>query len=443
MIDAEQRAAQYREHVAHLCAAYAEAAEVCGYDTLVIHASVAAKHSQFDDQYWPMRITPAFAHWLPLVEAEATLVIRPGLTPALHRVVTSDFWDGPPRRESDHFWVEFDAHEHATAYAIGNGLPSRRVAFIGEHIARANSWGIAAPYQNPQPLLDRLDSIRLRKTAYEVSCIAEASARAAVGHQRLRDAFVAGGGSELELHLMYLAVTHQDDADTPYKNIVAIDEHAAILHHVHYGRSRIVGDDHSLLVDAGARCLGYAADITRTIAKGKSPGARRFSALVDGVDRLQREICRRTEPGVSFESLHDQTHRLLAGVLREAEISTASEDELVAEGVTRAFLPHGLGHSLGIQVHDVGARAVIPRPDNPYLRATFDVAVGQVFTIEPGCYFIGSLLDPLREKSVSARLDWDLIAALTPFGGIRIEDNLAVLREGTVNLTRDNWPGAH
>jgi Xaa-Pro dipeptidase len=104
--------------------------------------------------------------------------------------------------------------------------------------------------------------------------------------------------------------------------------------------------------------------------------------------------------------------------------------------VTRALYPHGLGHSLGVVVHDVGMKPRPPRADNPFLRNTSVIEVGQVFTIEPGCYFIPALLAPLRTDDRAALVDWTLVDELAPFGGIRIEDNVAVTASGPVNLTR-------
>jgi Xaa-Pro dipeptidase len=110
--------------------------------------------------------------------------------------------------------------------------------------------------------------------------------------------------------------------------------------------------------------------------------------------------------------------------------------------VTRAFFPHGLGHSLGLQTHDVGCGLRPPRGDNPFLRNTSDVAVGQVFTIEPGVYFIEALLGPLRTSVAAGLVDWSLVEALAPLGGVRIEDDLHVVGGAPAarNLTREHLP---
>jgi Xaa-Pro dipeptidase len=212
------------------------------------------------------------------------------------------------------------------------------------------------------------------------------------------------------------------------------------LHHVHYQRHPSGRAVQSLLVDAGASCRGYASDVTRTAIKGADEGAAVvFANLIVRLEALQQEVCRRVRAELPYEELHDQTHQLLAPILRELELVRASDDELVGSGVTRKFLPHGLGHSLGIQVHDVGCRLTPPRAENPFLRNTSRITPGQVFTIEPGCYFIPELMDELRAAPVADRMNWPLIDAVGDFGGVRIEDDVAVLEHGTRNLTREAW----
>jgi Xaa-Pro dipeptidase len=112
----------------------------------------------------------------------------------------------------------------------------------------------------------------------------------------------------------------------------------------------------------------------------------------------------------------------------------------VASGATRKLFPHGLGHSLGIQTHDVGCRNMSPRADNPFLRNTSIIGEGQVFTIEPGCYFISSLVAELKTMPVASSMNLNLLAALTPFGGVRIEDDLVIHAAGNDNLTRAHLP---
>jgi Xaa-Pro dipeptidase len=125
-----------------------------------------------------------------------------------------------------------------------------------------------------------------------------------------------------------------------------------------------------------------------------------------------------------------------------------SLDQAIEKRYTSAFFPHGVGHHLGIQVHDIGGHqkaregGVLPPPEgHPYLRNTRVMEPGQVFTIEPGIYFVPMLLEPFRTGPAAADFNWPLIDQLAPFGGIRIEDNVVVTENGHRNLTRELLPG--
>jgi Xaa-Pro dipeptidase len=429
----------YDEHLARLQSAYDDVLRAAGLDAVVLHSGTALKKSAFDDQYWPVTIVPHFRHWAPLAEADCALVVSPGSKPLLVRNVAHGFWEKPAPPERSFFWSRFDVVEAKSAAAMAAALPKGpRIAFVGEDQARAREWGFADEQLAPAAVLQQLDALRVLKTRYERACLAEANRRAARGHRAVLDAFRAGDRSELDLHLLYLQATAQDDPETPYKNIVALGEHAATLHHVGYGKEARAAQ--SLLLDAGATFLGYDSDITRTAVKGAGAAADAFGGLVAGVDALQQELCRRVKTGLPYEQLHDQSHELLAAAMKDVGIGVGSVDELVSSGVTRKFLPHGLGHSLGVQTHDVGCRQVAPAPKNPFLRNTSTIAPTQCFTIEPGCYFIDELLAELRASKHASLVDWKLVEALKPFGGVRIEDDLVVEDGGVDNLTRAHLP---
>jgi Xaa-Pro dipeptidase len=420
----------YPAHVRHLQAGTEAALATHGFDAVILCSGTPASRNKFDDQSWPLSPTPAYLHWVPLFEADAFVIVRPGKQPTLVRTIVDDYWEVQAPPESEHFWSELEVIEVKPGHA-GDVLPGGKVAIITRDAGTSPPGTV-----NPVPLIAALDLLRTRKTAYEIECLAAASLRAARGHKRAAELFRSGTPSELELHLAYLLASEQDDSWTPYKNIVALGAHAAVLHHAAYTREGIAGDT-SLLVDAGARCLGYTSDISRTYVRGTGPAARRFGELLEHVEALQQEIIRRIEPGTPYEDLHDDMHRLLAVALRELGIGKASAEELVDRGITRALFPHGLGHSVGLIPHDVGMKPRPPRPDNKFLRNTSVIETGQVFTIEPGIYFIDSLLDALRRDDRKSLVDWAAIDELRPFGGIRIEDNVVVDTHGTRNLTRE------
>ena len=417
----------HRAHVQQLAARTSAALERTGFSALTVHSGTPLKRTGADDQYWPLRATPEFQHWLPLAEPGCLLIVVPGKTPVLYRPPVQSFWEAQAAPETDHFWGSFDV------VSAMPELPAGRVAFVGDDAGAAAALGIADV--NPPALIRELDALRVRKTAYEVECLAEANRRGARGHEELRRLFRDADRSELELHLSFLGATRQDDAETPYKNIVALGPHAATLHHISYEKRARPAQ--SLLLDAGACFAGYCSDITRTWVKGGGAAASTFAQLVSAMEAMQQRLCARVRVGLPYEDLHDESHRQMAEILREVGISRLPPDELVSRGITRAFYPHGLGHSLGLQCHDVGCALRPPRQDNPFLRNTSEIAADQVFTIEPGVYFIEALLAPLRG---SPDIDWKLVDALAQFGGIRIEDDVVVRPDGIRNLTRESLP---
>jgi Xaa-Pro dipeptidase len=441
-VDPNELASKYRDHVAWLGQEYARVLGENGFDGVVIHSGSPKPRSIFDDQFWPLRPVPHFHHWLPLETARSALLIEAGRKPTLFHFDVVDFWEQARKPESDHFWKSFDVKPVKDPAAIKELLPKgKKFAFIGEEKSDCTLWGLPDSAFNPPELVKALDQLRVKKTPYELLCLREANRRAAVGHHAVIDAFKKGDASELDLHLLYLQATRQDDAETPYKNIVALGKHAATLHHVGYGRDK--SSAQTLLLDAGAKYLGYDSDITRTAVKGKGAAANAFAHLATGLEKMQQELCRSAALGRPYEQLHNQSHELLAPLLREvgiAKAGAATDAELVASGVTRKFLPHGLGHSLGLQTHDVGCRNTQPESRNPWLRNTTRITPGQVFTIEPGVYFIEHLLAELRASPAGKPVDWRLVDELIPFGGVRVEDDLVVTDAGPKNVTREFLP---
>jgi Xaa-Pro dipeptidase len=99
--------ANYPAHLQHLQSGTEAALAKHGFDALILCGGVAASRNRFDDQAWPLSPTPAFAHWVPLVEADAFVVVRPGQKPRLVRTVVDDYWEARSVPESDHFWSGF------------------------------------------------------------------------------------------------------------------------------------------------------------------------------------------------------------------------------------------------------------------------------------------------------------------------------------------------
>lgn len=420
-------------HVQRLQSAWGSIISKLGLDGVMIHSGVSPLKYSRDDQYWPTALTPHFVHWCPYAETPACLVIRPGEKPKLIVENHQSFWEGPaPRSES---WAR-GAFAMESVDDLQSLKWSARFGFIGDDVKFALKSGFTIEQCNRDDLLMAADGLRTLKSPFEVTSMRSAAVIAARGHNRLKALFDSGPVSEFGLHLEYLSVTEQTDFSLPYGNIVALGTNCGILHHVHYDRQQQSGET-SLLVDAGATCHGYASDITRTWVRGDSSMTRLFRDLTSGVDRVQRELVSGVTVGKRYEDLHNHSHLLLAGVLKDSGLVSCGVEQAVSLGLTRQFFPHGLGHSLGIQVHDIGMKPAKPSSENPYLRNTSVITPGQVVTIEPGIYFIPKLMNDALSGPGKAFVNEALVKGLMPFGGIRIEDDILVTKQGPINLTRD------
>jgi Xaa-Pro dipeptidase len=266
----------------------------------------------------------------------------------------------------------------------------------------------------------------------------EASRLGVRGHLAAEQAFTEGA-SEFEIELAFLKACGMREQELPYSPIIALNEGGAVLHY-QLLEKQAPAERHSLLIDAGAEFSGYASDITRTHALR----AGDFATLIERMDELQQTICAGLRAGVDWKDVQLRTHALTGSLLREADITTCNAEEAVATGVTSVFLPHGIGHLLGLEVHDAGGFMAspdggdIPRPDgHPFLRLTRVLQKGFVVTVEPGIYFIDQLLDAARADARASKINWPRVASLRKFGGIRIEDDVAITETGCENLTRD------
>ncbi len=429
------QAALFSQHVSRLQAETERALAESGLGSLVV--SSGAPFTYFaDDRDAPFEPVPHFAHWCPLGGPHHLLHVVPGRKPRLVRHAPEDYWY-EQGGVTDPFWLAaFELEEAGSVEATWKALGRpANAAYVGNETDRASAAGLSV---NPGALTARLDWVRSYKDAYEVRCLEEATALGASGHRAAREAFLAGA-SELEIHQAFVRAVRCTEAQLPYTTIVALDEKGATLH---YESKRSVRDGRVLLLDAGAQSRRYACDITRTTPVPACDA--RFKELVRRVDALERELAGGAVPGRAYLDVHLEAHRGVARILSELRLVLSSPEETLAKGYTHPFFPHGIGHHLGIQVHDVAGRqkdpAGTPAPppsEHPYLRNTRTIEPGHVFTIEPGIYFIPMLLRPFRSGPDASAFDWEAIDALLPLGGVRVEDNVLVNRSGPRNLTRE------
>ncbi|WP_308367485.1 MULTISPECIES: Xaa-Pro dipeptidase [unclassified Microbulbifer] len=430
----------YREHIAELNARSARALENIGYDCLLIHAGTP-KVPFLDDNSYPFRTNPHFKHWLPLLEHPySVLVVSAGDRPQLIYFQPRDYWHKPPA-DPEGYWVEhFDIVLATSPEEISAALPAdlERCAYIGEDPQLLG--GFRAEQINPPQLIAELHYRRAYKTDYEIECLRRANRMAARGHTAAREVFF-DGGTELDIHHAYLGGAEVLECELPYANIVAVNQHGSILHYHGAERELLRSEDiHSLVIDAGAGYRGYASDITRSYAYRDDE----YAELVDAVDAVQRALVDEVRVGVDFAELHWRAHLHLAQLLSRFEFVHLEPEDIVAQGISRSFFPCGLGHFIGLQVHDVGGYLKSPGgeeyprdPKAPFLRLVRKVEERQAFTIEPGIYFSDMLLEELAQGPDASRVNWRKVDEFRRYGGVRVEDCVVVHADGVENQSRD------
>ena len=426
----------YQAHVAELQRRWENALQAEGYDAALIHAG-SKLVSFLDDYEYPFRCNPHLLWWMPLTQHhDSALLIRPGKRPKLFYYQPDDYWYLPPA-DPDSWWAdEFEVVPVRNADAWKQAGINTLTAYIGDAACLADS--VAAAQLNPERLLNRIHLQRTRKTAYEIACMAEAARLGAIAHTAAEQAF-REGLSEYDIHQRYCMSIQLVDAELPYGNIVALNEHGSVLHYQAH-EQKVPGELRSFLIDAGATVHGYASDITRTYAAE----AGEFADMISAMDDMQKKLCAAVIQGLDYRDLHLRAHLDIAGILNDFNIIKPSAEEAVESGLSAVFYPHGLGHYLGLQTHDVAGLIAdvdgtpIPRPEgHPFLRLTRTLEAGNVLTIEPGLYFIEPLLRRWRENGDVAAINWDKVETLAAYGGIRIEDNMVVTDDEPRNLTRE------
>ena len=296
----------------------------------------------------------------------------------------------------------------------------------------------AAPRaRNLGPLLrEALDELRLFKDVGELTLMRKAAIATDNGH--LAAMRIAQPGlfeyqvqAEMERHFHFAGC-----AQLGYNSIVAAGRNGAVLHYHHNADKLRAGD--LLLIDAAAEYRGYTADVTRTF-----PVSGRFTPkqrdVYEVVLRAQERCIDYARAGNTTLDLQRLSEEVLAEGLRDLGLLRGSTDELVNTRAIKVFYPHGIGHTLGLDVHDVkGSRArVLPNRGASKLRFRAKLEAGFVITVEPGLYFIPALLhDPEVRKKQRGRVNFTKAETYLDLGGIRIEDDVAIRKEGPpLNLT--------
>jgi len=228
-----------------------------------------------------------------------------------------------------------------------------------------------------------------------------------------------------------------------YTCICASGGNGAVLHYGHASapNNKIIRDGDICSFDMGAEYYCYASDITCAYpANGKFTPDQKI--IYNAVLKANQAVFQGMKPGVSWFEMHLLANRVMLNSLKKNGILKGSVDDMMAANLAATFQPHGLGHFMGVDVHDVGgyleghpARSDLPGLKS--LRTSRVLERGMVLTIEPGCYFIDHLLDiALKDPQLSRFLVPEAIERFRGFGGVRIEDDVAVTEGGAELLTK-------
>jgi Xaa-Pro aminopeptidase len=212
------------------------------------------------------------------------------------------------------------------------------------------------------------------------------------------------------------------------------------LHNHYHGNTLVTG--RMMVTDAGAESLlHYASDITRTVPVGGRFDQRQKD-IYEIVLKANVEAIEMIKPGLTYKSIHLSAARIIGEGLKALGLMKGDINEAVNQGAHALFFPHGLGHMMGLDVHDmeglgennVGYDDEVQRSDQfglAFLRLGKRLARGYVLTVEPGIYFIPALIDKWRsEGKFTDFINYDKVGAYRDFGGIRIEDDVLVTTDG-------------
>jgi Xaa-Pro aminopeptidase len=222
---------------------------------------------------------------------------------------------------------------------------------------------------------------------------------------------------------------------------IILTKNGQILHNHYHGNKLEQGN--LLVMDSGSESpMNYASDITRTVPVG-GKFTQKQKQIYEIVLQAQETAIQSIKPGTMFKDIHLQSASVIASGLKDVGLMKGDVDAAVQAGAHALFFPHGLGHMIGLDVHDmedlgedyVGYDQTVERSSQfglAYLRLAKKLEPGNVVTVEPGIYFIPALIDQwASENKFDQFIDYTKVAEYRDFGGIRIEDDILVTQDGS------------
>lgn len=250
------------------------------------------------------------------------------------------------------------------------------------------------------------------------------------------------GMKEYEIAAMIHAKALEGGGELAYPIIFSIN--GQTLHNHYHGNTMPEG--RLIINDSGAEnSLFYAGDITRTFPVSKK-FTEKQKEIYNLVLKMETESIAALKPTIQYRKIHLSANKIMLEGMKDLGFLHGNVDEMLAEGVQGLFMPHGLGHAIGLDVHDmedlgekyVGYRSGLERSTQlglKSLRLAKELEAGNVLTVEPGIYFIPELIDKWKaENKFSNFINYSKLENYRDFGGIRIEDNCLVTPTGSKTL---------
>ncbi|KAI0393631.1 metallopeptidase family M24-domain-containing protein [Xylariaceae sp. FL0594] len=321
-----------------------------------------------------------------------------------------------------------------------------------------------------------MDRARVIKTGYEIAMIRKANAVSSAAHRLVAER-IGAMVNECQLEGAFLGSCVAQNAHAQaYPVIAGSGANASTLHYD--ANNEYLAGRQLVVLDAGAEWACYASDVTRTLPIARATFSPEARAIYDLVHRMQEECIERVRPGAVFRDLHLHASRVaVEGLLELGILHNGTVEEIYKSGVVGLFFPHGLGHHVGLDVHDVQSKGLLHssvssssglQPGKQKQKRHFagiaalrsmleaegesktedtnrnQLRTNMVVTIEPGIYFCRPYIeshfteDEDEEEMVVAvkrYVNLDVLEGYYPVGGVRVEDCIRVTADGYENLT--------
>lgn len=399
-------------------------------------AMIVASHPELirnDDVHYPYRQDSNLYYLTGFEEPESILILRPGKNPesvmfVRDKNVERETWDGfrfGPAGTKKEFGIDevysisafnekavelLKGYEEIYYRLFKNPEVDQKIQQLLLSLKRAygrQGYGLLTVKDADQ----FLGEFRLKKDEHDIENQRKACSITAQAHLKAMR-LTKPGISERQIQGILAAEFYtQGSAREGYNYIVASGHNATTLHYNF--NDQVCENGELVLIDAGCEYNYYSGDITRTYpVNGRFTPAQK--KVYEGVLKVQKEIISRLKPGLFFSDLHQMGTELLVDLMLELSLVRGQKDDVIKSLEYKKYYPHGIGHWLGMDVHDAGMYYIKgePRPIEP----------GMVFTIEPGIYI------PLNDTTAPAELRGI---------GVRIEDNILITANGCENLTSE------